>query len=197
MSLDPKWYSSVFGLLVALSYATTAVGFAVFWVAFRAAWANAPASGQRLHDLGNLLLAFVMLWAYLAFMQLVTVWIADLPHEIRWYLPRLDTSWKWLGFAVIAFHLILPMPVLLSRAATHTPWSLALAAAAVLVGQILYALWLIFPTLRRSGFDFGWADAAIFLGVTGLWLGALLWRGQRTNEGTRPPRATTEAYQHG
>ncbi|HSO07896.1 MAG TPA: hypothetical protein VLW45_11695, partial [Pelomicrobium sp.] len=169
MSLDPHWFSAVFGLEVAAGQVVAALAFAIVW---RLGPAPAPAvPPERRHDLGGLLLAVALLWAYLAFMQLVTVWIANLPAEIRWYLPRLDTAWRFLGGAVIALHLALPVPLLLVRAAKRSAVGLGLAAALMLAGQAAHALWLVLPGHTGAGGFF--AAAALLAAFGGLWLAAL------------------------
>lgn len=174
MSLAAPWYSAVFGLLVGVGQATAALALAVLWHgASRPQDAPAP---QRWHDLGNLLLALVLLWSYLALMQFLTIWIADLPAEIRWYLPRLGTEWRWLGVAAVSLALLLPLPLLLSRAVKRAPRALAGVAALVLGGQALYAWWLTLPSLHPQGLRIVPADLAWFVGVGGLWLAAARWR---------------------
>ncbi|MGN6790311.1 MAG: hypothetical protein ACTHJP_12390, partial [Rhodanobacteraceae bacterium] len=117
VSLTPHWHSSVFGMMVGTG-----------WLLGACALATATAASPRgreadsvppdvLHDLGNMLLTFVLAWSYLAFMQYLTVWIADLPDENAWYIPRTLTSWRYLAWFLIACDFALPFAVLLSRAA--------------------------------------------------------------------------------
>jgi hypothetical protein len=178
MSLDPRWYSAIFGLLVTAGQVTAALALAVLWcVVGRAATATDP---QLRHDFGNLLLTLLLLWTYLVGMQFITIWIADLPREIRWYLPRLQTDWGWLGLAVLTLHLFMPLPLLLSRSTKRSRAGLGLAAALLLGGEGLYALWLTLPTLHPQGLQLSAADLAVFAGVGGLWLAFFLWRSAET-----------------
>lgn len=177
MSLDPHWYSAVFGLLVGMAQVVAGLALATRWLArAEGRFPGRPVATQQLHDAGNLLLAGVLLWGYLAFMQFLTIWSANLPEEIRWYVPRLQTDWHWLGLAVVGLHLLAPLPLLLSRRAKRSPRTLGLVAGLVLLGQALYALWLTLPTLRPQAARVETADALLFLGVGGLWLGLFLWR---------------------
>jgi hypothetical protein len=177
MSLDPLWYSAALGLLVCAASAAAALALAVLWRL--GTQGQGPAAPARLHDLGNLLLACLLLWSYLVFMQFVTVWIANLPWEIRWFLPRLDSGWRWLGVAVLTLQLLLSLPLLLSRAAKRAPITLGLAACLILCAQALYALWLTLPTLRPRAPGARAADLALFLGLGGIWLAAFLGRLRR------------------
>ena len=130
MSLVPVWHSSIFGLIVAAGQLLAAAALGVWCRTGRVSVRSPPA--QR-RDLGSVLLVLVLAWAYLAFMDYLTVWSADLPGEIVWYLPRLRTSWRWLGVWLIVFHLLLPFAVLLSQARQGTSlvaaWHCRLAAA--------------------------------------------------------------------
>ncbi|HJU26761.1 MAG TPA: hypothetical protein VJ722_08810, partial [Rhodanobacteraceae bacterium] len=113
LSLTPRWHSSVFGMMVGAGWILAACALAVLCACMREdADAHPP---HLLHDLGNLLLALVLAWAYLAFMQYLTVWVADLPDENAWYIPRTLTSWRWLAWFLIVFHFGIPFVLLLSR----------------------------------------------------------------------------------
>lgn len=175
MSLDPLWYSAEFGLLVGVAQATAALGLASLWLALNGG-AKACGRADELHDAANLLLAGVLLWAYLSLMQFITVWIADLPEEIRWYLPRLQTDWRWLGLAVVLLHPGLALPILLSVRLKSTARGVAVAAGLVLAGQAFFALWLTLPTLRPDRLSIGALDVAVLGGVGALWLAVFLWR---------------------
>ena len=70
---------------------------------------------KHFHDLGKLLLTFVMLWAYFAFSQLLIIWAGNLPEEISFYMPRFVGPWRWIGLTMIVFEFALPFVLLLSR----------------------------------------------------------------------------------
>jgi hypothetical protein len=168
MSLMPQWHSTVFGLLVATGWTLSAAALAI-WCA---AWArDEPGTPPLLlKDLGNLLLALVLIWAYLAFMQYLTIWIADQPAETRWYIPRTLTSWRVVAWFLIVFHFLLPFAVLLSRHAKQRRRVLAGIAALLLLAQLVDALWLIVPDVRSTRFALQWTDLAAPIGLGALWL---------------------------
>ncbi len=180
VSLEHAWYSSGFGLVVAVSQMLAGAAFGVA----AAAWGqrDRPAdegARQRSHDLGNLLLMYVLMWAWLAFMQFLIIWAANLPREISWYLPRLQTSWFLLGGLLAAGHFALPLLVLLSRRAKRAPLVLGLLAAALLCVNMADVFWMVMPAFRRSGFGLAWTDAAASATVLGAW-GAGWWWLRRT-----------------
>jgi hypothetical protein len=167
MSLVPAWHSTVFGILLATAQWLAAAALAVA-VSVRMRDAAAAAwTSRRLNDLGSILLVLLLGWAYLAFMDYLTAWIADLPAETVWYLPRLTTRWRWLGAFLLVFHLALPFAVLLSRQAKqHVAW-LAGVALWLFLAQGGYVAWLVLPGLR--GQPLAWSDALAWLGIGGLW----------------------------
>ena len=106
MSLFPHWHSTIFGLLAAVGWVLAAAALATI-VALYAMPRNAKIQ-PGLMGWANLLLALVLAWTYLAFMQYLTVWIADLPAETSWYMPRTLTSWRYWAWFLIAFHFAVP-----------------------------------------------------------------------------------------
>ena len=100
---------------------------------------------DRLHDLGNLMLAFTMLWAYMSFSQYLIIWSGNLPEEIPWYLRRARGAWQWVALVLIVFHFFLPFFVLLFRENKRQGRLLARAAAWVLAMHWLDLVWLIVP----------------------------------------------------
>ncbi|HJU07051.1 MAG TPA: hypothetical protein VJ727_01025 [Rhodanobacteraceae bacterium] len=168
LSLTPRWHSSVFGMMVGTGWILIACALAVLCACMREdADAHPP---HVLHDLGNLLLALVLAWAYLVFMQYLTVWIADLPDENAWYIPRTLTSWRYLAWFLIAFHFVIPFFVLLSREAKRRRRWLGTIAAMLLIADLADAFWLVVPSFRAQGFLLRWSDLCAPLGLGALWL---------------------------
>ncbi len=162
MSLVPAWHSSVFGLIVGTGQLLAAAALAV------CCHADGGATPRRRGDIGSILLVLVLAWSYLAFMDYLTVWIADLPTETVWYLPRLRTGWRWLGAWLVVFHLLVPFALLLSRRVKQDRRWLRAIAGLLLLAQAVYALWLVLPSLRPHGFALNWGDALAWLGIGGL-----------------------------
>ena len=202
MSLMPQWYSTAFGLLAAIGQALAAFSFATAYTA----WRFGAAEGKRIpgtstpeedevrsrfQDLGNLLLTLVMTWAYLAFTQYLIIWAEDLPNEIAWYLPRVETSWRVVALCLVAFHFALPLLVLLSRRAKRAPRVLGMLAALLLLAHLVDTWWLVVPTFRTGGITLAWADPADVVALGGLWLAGYL----RNATNSRKPRARDIASQ--
>ena len=117
MSLEPNWFSTIYGALVCVSQAlsTLAMMIAVAILLSAEKPMAEAVTENRLHDLGNLMLAFTMLWAYMSFAQYLIIWSGNLPEEIPWYLRRTRGGWQWVALALALFHFFLPFFVLLFR----------------------------------------------------------------------------------
>src|SRR5204862_6726670 len=153
-ALMPQWYSTGFGLIVGVGQMLGAMALAIADAGLRTP--KAESSRQVFHDLGNLLLMYVLTWAYLAFMQFLIVWVGNLPREIAWYLPRLQTGGGALAVILVVFHFFAPLAILLSRAAKGSPMLLGALAASVVVVHAIDVYWLVAPSVRPSGFDIAW-----------------------------------------
>ena len=110
MSLEPHWFSTIYGVLLMGGQGLAAMAFAIVALAWlsRRAPLNALVTPTHFHDLGNLLLAFTMLWAYFGFSQYLIIWSGNLPEETEWYIHRGCHGWQYIALALVAF--ILPCP---------------------------------------------------------------------------------------
>ena len=117
MSLEPEWYSTMYGVLYLGGQAVSGMSFALVAVLLLSQfepWSR-TVTAQRRNDLGNLLLTFVMFWAYVAFMQYLVIWSGNLPEENVWYLRRSERGWEYLVISLMALHFAVPFLLLLSR----------------------------------------------------------------------------------
>jgi hypothetical protein len=188
MTLEPHWVSSIYGAMVVVGQGLSTLAMMVLvvvWMSDRRPMAEAVTHG-RLHDLGNLMLAFTMLWAYMAFSQFLIIWSGNLPEEIPWYLRRARGAWQWVALALIVFHFFLPFFVLLFRENKRYGRLLARVAAWILAMHWLDLVWLIIPASievshsRAAGPQIPWgavlSSLASLVGVGGIWVAAFVWR---------------------
>jgi hypothetical protein len=182
MSLEPHWVSTIFPVVIAVGQVLAAFAFAIAAAALLAS--RPPLSeaitAEHLNDLGNLLLAFVMLWAYVSFSQFLLIWSGNLPEEVRWYIPRFQGGWEWVGAALLIGQFALPFLLLLSRDVKRNPRSLAVVAGIVLVMRFVDLLWQVVPAFEPEGLLGHWLDLLAAplaaLGVGGVWVAAFLWQ---------------------
>ena len=178
MSLDPHWFSTIYGVLFMGGQGLTALAFLVIALAWlsRREPLNTIVVPSHFHDLGNLMLAFVMLWAYFSFSQYLIIYSGNLPEEITWYTRRLFTGWRLIGVALVLFHFAVPFLILLSRAVKRNPQLLVKVAVGVIVVRLIDLFWLIAPELHRDGFVLSWLDVLLPLSLGCVWLGCFIWQ---------------------
>ena len=174
MSLDPHWFSTIYGMLFMVGQALSALALVIVLVALIG---NEPpllgvVRPATVHDLGKLLLAFVMVWAYITFSQFLIVWSGNLPEEIPWYVRRLGPGWRWMALVLVVFHFFLPFLLLLSRDLKRNARALGMVAAGVLLVRLVDLFWLVGPEIRGHGHGFAvhWMDLAATVAVGGAWL---------------------------
>jgi len=178
MSLDPSWYSTIYGLIFVASWALSALAFTILvmsWLSAREPM-RAVIQPRHSHDWGNLTLALVMLWTYFAFSQYLLIWSGNLPEETTWYVARKHGGWGAIALAVVIFQFAFPFLALLSRATKKNAQKLAMLAALILVMRVLDVIWLIEPTYSHGDFVFNWMDYVAPIAIGGLWVGAFAWQ---------------------
>ena len=178
MSLEPHWFSSIYGFLIVAGQFLVAMAFAIIaasWLARDAPFAMVTPPALW-HDLGNLLLAFVLLWAYIAFAQLLIIWSGDLPEENVWYLHRAHGGWHWVGVFLIVLHFAVPFFLLLSRQVKRRVQVLTLVAAVVFCAHLVDVFWLVMPAFFPGHLMCTGLIVWHLLLLGGLWLAAFLWQ---------------------
>ena len=173
MSIEPRWSSTVYPLMFGVGQVLA--GFA-FTIAAAVLLRDREPFGRlvnpaNLVDLGNLMLTFVLLWAYLAFTQLLLIYAANIREEVTWYLAREQPGWLGVALALIGVHFFLPFALLLQRAVKRNPVALATVAGLILVMRLVDDYWLVLPGIRGAE-RFHWLYVVTPLAVGGLWLAA-------------------------
>jgi hypothetical protein len=179
MSLAPHWFSTIYGLLFVVGQVLSAMALVVVLLARFAGerpFADVVRPGT-VQDLGKLLLAFVMLWAYLHLSQFLIIWSGNLPEETPFYVRRLSPGWSFVGLVVLLFHFALPFLLLLSRDLKRNARLLGAVAATIFGMRLLDLFWLVAPELHPAsttagGFAVHWLDLAAPLALGGAWLWA-------------------------
>lgn len=167
MSLNPTWFSTVYGvyffsgsLAASLSLLAVATGMGRARNVF-----GGHMTDDHTHSVGKLMLAFVCFWTYIAFSQLLLIWIAGLPEETPFYITRFGAGWAWVGVLLIVGHFFLPFGALLSRSLKRDPRKLTVVAIWILFIHYVDIFWLVMPTLHPEGFSAHWTNVTAFLGV--------------------------------
>lgn len=172
MSLEPEWFSTIYGFIYVASWAVSALAFVIAVLAILSK--DEPlrhiVAPLHFHDLGKLLLALVMLWAYFAYSQFLIVWSGNLPEEISWYVPRMHGTWGAIVIAVVVLHFATPFLMLLSRGLKRDPRKLIIVAIMILVMRLFDLLWMLEPSFSHEHFHVSWMHPVGLIALGGLWL---------------------------
>jgi hypothetical protein len=152
---------------------------AIWWSSHQPA--EDRANPQVWVDLGSLMLAFVMLWAYVSFSQLLLIWSGNLPEEISWYIARSRGGWEFIAIMLAVFYFVVPFLVLLSRGNKQRTERLQLIVLFIVAISALNQFWLVVPAYRQQAHEeplliVHWLDLTALLGLGGVWLATFLWQ---------------------
>jgi len=176
MSIEPEWFSTIYGFIFVAAWSLSALAFVIAVMARLAG--DEPmrriVAPLHFHDLGKLLLALVMLWAYFAFSQYLIIWSGNLPEEITWYLRRMHGGWGAVIVTIAILHFAAPFLFLLSRGIKRNPGRLVFIAVLVLVMRSVDLLWMLAPAFDHRMWIL--MDVAALIGFGGLWLSFLTWQ---------------------
>lgn len=198
MSLDPDWMSTMYGLIFVVVHVFTAMAFLILMASrFSDHEPLATvATPSRFHDLGTLLFAFTMLWAYLSFSQFLIIWAGNLKSEITWYLHRGLGEWSWLAALLLVFHFFVPFFILLNRPIKRRKHLMARVAVTLIVVSALDVFWIVTPSFFPAP-SFHITDLLSVLAIGGLWFWAFARQAQgRPLVPLHDPRME-EAVEHG
>jgi hypothetical protein len=160
MSLDPTWTSNAYGFyLLSASLLAAAASIAILaHCARRGRLIPEQVGASHFLALGNIVLAMTIFWAYIAFVQMMLIWIADLPQEVSWYITRSRASWQAVCWMLAIGHFVLPFFALLNRRWKRNSATLVAISAWLLVAHYVDMYWLIMPTLHPDGVHLAWRD---------------------------------------
>jgi hypothetical protein len=180
-SLENNWFSTIWGFLFVAREGLAAFAFLIIVMALLSR--REPFSRifkpKHLHDLGKLLLVFVMLWAYFEFSQLVVVWSGNLTDEIPWYLHRFATSWGWLGVMLIVLEFIVPFLLLLSRPLKRNVVALCCVVSLIILMRWVDLMWIVMPQYYQRGFRLTWMNIVVPASIGCLWIAVFVWQLQK------------------
>ena len=177
MSLEPTWFSTIYGLYF---FAGAVVA---FFAALILAAISLQAGGllsrsisvEHYHELGKLLLGFIIFWGYMAFSQYLLIWYANIPEESVWYLVRQNGPWAWISVALLFGHLLIPFLGLLPREMKRRKILLGGWAVWMLVIHWGDLYWLVMPTFSPQRLPFGIMDVCCLIAVGSFYLAGLFW----------------------
>ena len=205
MAREAQWYSTVFGFILCVGQAVSAACLLIvmLWLVHDEPPFKQIVQPNYLNDLGNVLMTFVILWAYLSFAQFLVIWLGNVQREITWYLHRTEGGWRSVGTVLILFHFLVPFIILLQRPLKRKAGRLAVIAAGIFFVHIIDELyWVTATGYPRNPSALTWLyiqgmNLVAFVGIGGLWIAAFLWILGRAPLIAEGERATVAPVDHG
>jgi hypothetical protein len=191
MSLESDWFSTIYGLYF---FAGAVVAFLAVLILLASAvqdagWMGRSISTDHYHELGKLLLGFIVFWGYMAFSQYMLIWYANIPEETTWYVARQSGPWTWFALGLLFGHLLIPFFGLLPRWVKRNKALLGGWAVWILVFHWIDLYWLVMPDVSPKGLLWGIIDVCCMIGIGCLFICGLLWSARgRTLTPAKDPR---------
>jgi len=178
MSLEPRWYSTIYGMLFMVGQALVALAFSILmliWLSEHRPLSQVVRPAQ-FQDLGSFLLTFIMLWAYMEFSQWLIIWGGNLTDEIPWYIRRMEGVWGHVALLLIILCFAFPFFLLLFRDVKRRKRSLFIVAVLVILMRLVDMYWMVLPAFGGGSIRLTWMDVALPVGMSGMWFAYFLYQ---------------------
>lgn len=168
MSLEPHWFSTIFGVYTFAGLFQSTLAFMILAVLFcrSRGFVTGLMTEEHVHDLAKFLKGFTVFWAYIAFSQFMLIWYANLPEETIFYLHRSHGGWMEVSMALLIFKFIVPFVALLPRWAKRDPKHLIVVCGLILIMQYVDLYWIVYPNYQDHTV-FSWMEIGVFVGFLG------------------------------
>jgi hypothetical protein len=178
MSLESYWFSTIWGLIFVAIQVQAAIAFSIVVARLLGNYdpVDRTITPQRFNDLGNLLLTFTMIWAYLAFSQFLIIWTGDLLNEIPWYVSRMGHGWEIIAGILLVAYFAAPFFLLLIRDVKRRATILARLCVVVLVLNFVDLFWMIVPAFHPNHVHVYLLDFLLTIGMGSIWAAFFIWR---------------------
>lgn len=199
MSLEPHWFSTMFGVYTFAGLFQSSLAFLVILVVYcmKRGLLKGLVDENHLHDLGKFLFAFTVFWAYIAYSQFMLIWYANLPEETIFFQHRMQGGWLWISLSLIVFKFIVPFIALLPQWVKRSPKHLVAISVWILVMQYVDFHWLIFPNHDGHHVVLSVPEIFIWLGFGGAFLlTTLSFLGKHAIVPQKDPRQHESSHHH-
>lgn len=182
MSLDPLWYSTIYGFIFIIGQALGAWAFTL--LVYKSLLHHYPLAivpRKTELDLGNLLLTLVILWAYVSFMQYLIVWSGNLPDETTWFGKRMNHGWEWVMLFLFCFLFAGPFIALLFRRFKTNRRAIVGLMVVILLVRVVERFWMIMPSFQPDSITISYVDISLLVGIGGIWISVFFSRLSRSS----------------
>ena len=199
MSLDPHWYSTMFGVycFAGLFYANLAATCLLTIFLKRKGALDGIVSDEHLHDLGKFMFAFTIFWAYIGFSQFMLIWYANMPEETMYFIRRFNGNWKYVSAFLLLGKFLVPFFLLLPRDAKRNEKMLWRVGWFMMVAQWIDFMWVVQPEFFHEGPRVGWMEIGVTLGFVGIFgLVVARFLGRHSIVAVGDPRIEESVFHH-
>ncbi|MBC7693288.1 MAG: molybdopterin oxidoreductase [Methylotenera sp.] len=170
MSLDPHWFSTMFGVYTfsGLFYSTLALTAVLAAVLKKDGRLDGIVNPNHMHDLGKFMFAFAIFWAYIGFSQFMLIWYSNLPEETQYFLHRFQNGWFYVSVFLLVGKFMVPFFALIPRGSKRDDKRLFIVGVFMLIAQWVDIFWLVQPEAFREGPVIGWIEIGLTLGFIGM-----------------------------
>jgi hypothetical protein len=199
MSLDPHWFSTIFGVYCFAGMFQTSLAAITLLIVYtlKKGYLKGVVNENHLHDMGKYLFGFTVFWAYIAFSQFMLMWYANMPEETSFFIPRMTGSWTYVSLALIILKFIVPFLALLPRWAKRSPNHMAAVAILILITHYIDVYWLVYPNLNQEEVIFSLPEILIWGGFAGAFLLAVTrFLGKNNLVPVKDPRISESLHHH-
>ena len=183
MSLNPTWFSTIFGVYVFAGSAVSAYALLILvTMGLRSTGILVKEINvEHYHDLGKMMFGFMVFWAYIGFSQFMLIWYAAIPEETTFFHMRWDHGpWATVSLSLILLNFVFPFFLIISCNMKRKLGVLAFGAAWLFMMHIVDVYWLVMPSFGQDGFNVSWIDFACLLGVGGIYFAVVLFQMSKT-----------------
>ena len=167
MSLDPHWFSTIFGVYTFAGSFQSALAVMVLFTIYLIPRSDGKIGKDHLHDLGKFLMGITLFWAYIAFSQYMLIWYANWPEETTFFIPRSQKPWMWVSLSLVVFKFAVPFICLLPRWVKRNFNTMIGISILILMMQYVDIYWLVYPSLDDTKLIWGVWDIGLFIGFLG------------------------------
>ena len=173
MSLDPPWFSTMFGVYYFAMTFQVFFAVVILTVLFlhRKGLLTNTIRIPHISDLSKMLFGFTVFYAYIAFSQFFLIYYANIPEETLWFYHRLEGSWESFTYLLLIGRFVIPFLILLPAASKSNMKLVGIVSAWIVIVHFIELHWIVMPTLHHYGMEFSWIDIATLLGIGGLFMG--------------------------
>jgi hypothetical protein len=199
MSLDPHWFSTMFGVYTFAGLFTSSLAMtAIFTIKLRRnGMLKEVVNDNHLHDIGKFMFAFTIFWAYIAFSQFMLIWYANLPEETLYFMRRLEGQWYYVSVFLLFGKFLVPFFALLPRDAKRSESRLMKVAIWMLFAHWIDLIWIVQPEFFKEGPRIGWIEIAGLVGFAGLFgLAVTRFLSKNSVLAARDPKLPESVFHH-